>query len=915
MRHLDRLILWATVAVLAGCGQGPANRPATQGSDGTSRADGSTSADASTNNDAESAPDAEPDDEPVPPPEVCPASMEPPPAHGCDGVELTAMSATEARSAAITTTKGPLDADALRIGDEQFLDLVDQGCLQLGKEGADFSFSMWLKASGGSQIIGTTDQYARGQGFILRTQARSDGMLELIASSGDGQGMWQDVTSVPFAANAWVHVGLRYRNRGGASELSLSVNMQARSGPAAPDVYNATLRIGDRGWGTIAPFEVSETVAYGRYLADRELKAIFLPGAKVAAMSVATLSEALTALEKHLDASAPLTPEALATQSARFVASAPLLETDVPTMQRALDFVERYETQAGPLFTTNATRQGIARKGTPDDGLAFERAMLAVQQALLDDVFTPHTVQGCRSMLGGRLFRTSEYFPGAVEPAQDPDAARPVVISATVPAYWGRPVAFATEPARRPTGLYLSPGSIGEVIVPQSMVDAGFSVLVGAHTADHSNKPNLRRLDRVTRRFPITDRVTHIGNPLGGGVYIEVPYLADLGLVEVRVRGAVQAPFFSLKSFDTTTAAAWRERRTAPAPWADFETDKFMMQVPSSWIYAYDDPRPLLEKWDTAMDGVSELLGYPPEKRNRSVLYVQVDVQIRHGAFGIGYPQVNNTYDPFAKENGNKEHWLLTDPLKFEVEYHELGHAQLFSKFRGETEALVNFPHAYVTNVKFGVPFDAAFQRSFGPSYGGLGMSPDDAAIHWMITENFRNGREMDHSNTTKDEFRYQQRGYAKYGDIFRIFGWQPLRDFYRNEHLDFMSRAPSDGLSEVDSRILRLSIAAGADLTPLIHFWGVHPVDRSALAKAMSDRKLKASNDVRAHIERYKGIAPKNNADFNAHYERVYPGRPAGGHPDYGTGWYNAWRDVFNESHGAQIQNQIQALLDLYYP
>jgi hypothetical protein len=340
-----------------------------------------------------------------------------------------------------------------------------------------------------------------------------------------------------------------------------------------------------------------------------------------------------------------------------------------------------------------------------------------------------------------------------------------------------------------------------------------------------------------------------------------------------------------------------------------------MMQLPRTWIFALEDPHGLMAIWDRALNGISEFLAYPPEARNRSVLYHQVDVHIRHGAFGIGYPQVNNTYDPHAEGDGNQDHWILRNPLAFEVEYHEMGHAQLMSMFPGETESIVNFLHAYVRNVKFDVDFDTAFRQSFGPSYGNVGYTPDDAAIHWMITDNFRNGAPMDRSNTTRDQFRYQQRGYAKYADIARLFGWQSLQDFHRTEHLAYMADGEGDGLDAVDSRILRLSIAAEADLTPLIHFWGVHPVDPLALQAAMVMHGLGVSPVVRDLLVRYADIAPADNEQFNAHYERVYPGRAAGGHPDYGNGWYNRWRDIWNESHGETIRTTIQNILNQYYP
>jgi len=49
------------------------------------------------------------------------------------------------------------------------------------------------------------------------------------------------------------------------------------------------------------------------------------------------------------------------------------------------------------------------------------------------------------------------------------------------------------------------------------------------------------------------------------------------------------------------------------------------------------------------------------------------------------------------------------------------------------------------------------------------------------------------------------------------FFVWLGFRTYYNRK-------------KGVDSRILQLSLAAGADLTPLIHFWGVHPVNPTAL-------------------------------------------------------------------------------------
>ena len=94
---------------------------------------------------------------------------------------------------------------------------------------------------------------------------------------------------------------------------------------------------------------------------------------------------------------------------------------------------------------------------------------------------------------------------------------------------------------------------------------------------------------------------------------------------------------------------------------------------------------------------------------------------------------------------------MVQDPVEWSVTYHEAGHCQLQSFYRGESEASNNLYHAYINNVKFGMDLDTAFSLTLGHAV----MTPDQAAINWMITENFGNGAEMDRSNTPADEFRY----------------------------------------------------------------------------------------------------------------------------------------------------------------
>jgi len=220
-----------------------------------------------------------------------------------------------------------------------------------------------------------------------------------------------------------------------------------------------------------------------------------------------------------------------------------------------------------------------------------------------------------------------------------------------------------------------------------------------------------------------------------------------------------------MTSTKTTTKVEWdNELRYSPAPWADFVTDKFFMQVPTSWLAGrdFDYFEDLLIKRDQAMTGASEFVGIPISKRNDYLAYVQPDLHIRAEAYGVGYPQINNLVSSSANGiDANPDHWMVSSPYnENSVFWHELGHCLFgLNHYRGEAEAIVNALYAYIRQAYVGLDFDTAFAASFDDNNQ---YTPDQAMMHWMVTENFRDGKEMNYSETEYDEMRYQNRGYAK---------------------------------------------------------------------------------------------------------------------------------------------------------
>jgi hypothetical protein len=457
------------------------------------------------------------------------------------------------------------------------------------------------------------------------------------------------------------------------------------------------------------------------------------------------------------------------------------------------------------------------------------------------------------------------------------------------------------------------------ITVPQALVGKGYNVRIGAHSWDLEAKSTIKRLDRVSLVYSIDSVETVVANPLGGGIYIEVPYLSDAGVVTIQVTNAVRSPFFSARSFDQTSLAEWQStQRNYPGPWADFESDKFMMQVPTDWIYNYNDPVTLMEDWDAGMDAVTELLGYP-SVMPKTILYTQPDVMMRGTANFPGYPQSNYAYSPNTSYDGNRDdYWMLQGPQYTDwTVLHELGHYMLFTKFRGETEADVNFMSVAVQNMKFGMDLDLAYGMSVS---GWSQVTLDVGAIMWMVTNEFRNGEEMCHSNVPGDQFKYQHRGYGKYVEIVDLFGWQALKDFFTEVNEDYMGDqlywTGSVNTDPVDSRILRLSRAAGADLRPLIHFWGIQPESDVQLAKLIEDENLKPSSLIYDKLVYYKSIIPEDNDAFKKHAYIVFPKGPSSTvNSLYLEGTYYTWLTAYDASYGTAGKAALQNIIDLYFP
>jgi hypothetical protein len=646
---------------------------------------------------------------------------------------------------------------------------------------------------------------------------------------------------------------------------------------------------------------------------------------------LAVFDASLAAVKLYLegkDAKSALSSEQLQLHSNRLKQTMYAVAESEAAVLQAFDVITAYEKMRGGAFFVNKeTKNGFPNENYGDNGRDIDRAVLTIQQGLHDIAFLPANFTKYKSILAGKKFNSHEWFPGKVRNNVKADSSKTysVRINATVDKDVDIRSAFSQSIARRPTGFYLAAGDVAKVSVPSSMVGKGFVIQVGATLHDKTMKSTIAQPFRVTNRFPIAANVTEIANPNGGGIYIDVPYLATAGKdVTIEIQNAVPAPFFSKTAVNGTTLQQWKEtQRNNPAPWADFMSDKFMMTLPTSWIYNYDDPVTLMKDWDARMDVVSDLVGRN-RVRNNQILYLIVDTNLLGNAFGIGYPSGNNTYNPGAATDGNNKNWYLRPDKDFsEIEFHELGHAELFSNFPGEGEAANNILTVAVGNKLYGVDFDKGLSKSMNNTSQLIGR--DQAAVGWMVRQNFRDGKAMGIGIAgDAHEVMYVQRGYAKYVEIAALFGWDKLEKFYLEENRVFRKEAVAAGAGleqNVDSRILRMSIAAGVDLTPLIHFWGVQPVKADALSAAIAAAGLKPSALIYDRLARYQKMIPMTNAAFQAHAVEVL-NKPASAlklngdnNNTYGEGWYKLWIDSYGAAEGQAAQKAFDGIFAKYFP
>lgn len=387
---------------------------------------------------------------------------------------------------------------------------------------------------------------------------------------------------------------------------------------------------------------------------------------------------------------------------------------------------------------------------------------------------------------------SAQLFPGqAGEPQNERES---VVIDTIVPGWHS-------------TGLYANGGAL--IVIDAATEDGSplpdLGLRIGAHSDRLWHLKEWKRAPQIDRVFAMNRGVIRVGTAFGGLIYVVVPDDAPLRKIRVKFGGAARAPYFVLGKTDVKQ---WRDSiRDYPAPWAELQSDKIIITLPSEFVRKLDDPTELMKFWDRVADACADLATIPCE-RKRPERYV-TDVQISAGYMHAGYPIMTQLdaaprFVDLASLQRDGE-WGM---------FHEIGHNHQNPDwtFDGTSEVTVNLFSMYL--------LDTVCTGENGSGHGKMhkAMSVESRARAEAKYE--ANGSKFEHWRL--EPFT----ALIMYKQLQEAFGW----DAYKKVFAEYRSLKPDERPKTDDEKrdqwMVRFSRTVGKNLGPFFQYWGIPTSD-----------------------------------------------------------------------------------------
>jgi len=348
------------------------------------------------------------------------------------------------------------------------------------------------------------------------------------------------------------------------------------------------------------------------------------------------------------------------------------------------------------------------------------------------------------------------------------------------------------------TGLYAAAGEPVTVELPPGAQNLKLHLRIGATTCDNTRHDHWARAPKVDIEIPLTNSTATVASPFGGLLYIVVPDATDAPAASVKVtlRNACRAPWYKT---GRDTLDMWKKAiRTYPAPWAELESGKIILTVPSGLIRKLDDPAALLAFWEKVADTDAKLTAINPQGRRYAERF-SADVQLCAGWMHAGYPIMIPSVT--AKEIVNLEALRTKGDWGF---FHELGHNHQNSDwtFEGTGEVTVNFFTLYDMEQICGII----------PRKTRMG----EESLQNQVRKWAAKGKP--HDEWCKEPFLALE----TFVRIQQAYGWQVFEKLFAEYRTLKKEERPRNDTEKRDQWVLRLSRLTGQNIAAVFDAWNI---------------------------------------------------------------------------------------------
>ncbi|XP_035712096.1 TRPM8 channel-associated factor 3-like [Folsomia candida] len=308
------------------------------------------------------------------------------------------------------------------------------------------------------------------------------------------------------------------------------------------------------------------------------------------------------------------------------------------------------------------------------------------------------------------------------------------------------------------TGSYAPPGTLVTVGLSAASNISAFTVRIGCHRDDLSDKTEWVRYPMIVMVKRISGASTTISSPFGGLIYISnVVSDEAIQILNVTVTGGVVSPSFFK---GTTSVQEWRDTiRYFGAPWSEFVGERVVLSVPADVARTVEDPFELLVFWDDVINSISDFAGVVRSENYQRFVF---DADIGGGYMHSGFPIMALLGSAGNSVNLTILRQNVGDNRGF---FHELGHNHQWHEwtFEGGTEVTCNIFSMYVMNQFLGHPMP-------------------DTRPHILLPENLRRyitqyiSEGINYPNFQRD----YDRGLIFYYQLERIFGWAAYKEVFQ---------------------------------------------------------------------------------------------------------------------------------------